>query len=277
MTKKADWKTLAKTAGGGFLMGIGAIAPGISGGAIAVVCGLYEDITDAVAHFYRQFREKMKLLIPLGVGVVLGVLLFGRVIEFFFNHYNLQTRCLFIGLMAGTLPSVFRTAAKKGFHIWYLLLFAAGTVLTCLLGQPGHFTYTGGVEGLTVPLLLLSGAVIGFGTIVPGVSSSFLLMAAGLYEPLLDTLNTMDVARLIPIAVGFGAFVLLFARLVSFLYAHAYGAVSFTVCGLLTGSIFPVIPPLRWDLTSGLALLLTVTGAALSWWLLRRRSGAADE
>ncbi len=255
-------------------MGIGSIAPGVSGGAIAVVCGLYEQITDAVAHFYRNFKEKMKLLIPLGIGVALGILLFGQIIQFFFDRYNTQVRCLFIGLMAGTLPSVIQTAKKKGFRLWYLLLFAAAAVLIFLMSQPGNFTYTGGTEGLTWPLLLLSGAVIGFGTIVPGVSSSFILMAAGLYEPLLTTLNTMDILRLIPVAIGFGAFVLLFAKLVSFLYAHAYGAVSFTVCGLLVGSIIPVIPPLSWDLPSALAILLTVTGAALSYFLLRIRTGA---
>lgn len=76
--------------------------------------------------------------------------------------------------------------------------------LAILMGMPGNFSYTGGQEGLTFPLLLISGAVIGFGTIVPGVSSSFLLMAAGLYDPLLTVLNTRDIPRLLPIALGFG-------------------------------------------------------------------------
>ena len=77
---------------------------------------------------------------------------------------------------------------------------ALSILMTLLTG----FSYTGGREGLTFPLLLLSGVVIGFGTVVPGVSSSFLLMAAGLYDPLLTVLNTYDLPRLLPVALGFG-------------------------------------------------------------------------
>ena len=100
----------------GFFIGIGAIAPGISGGAIAVIFGLYDRIADAIAHFYRGFREKMRFLLPLCLGGGAGVLLFGQVISWLFAHYNTPVRILFIGLMAGTLPSLFRTAAKEGFR-----------------------------------------------------------------------------------------------------------------------------------------------------------------
>ena len=264
-------KTFFTTTAVGFLMGIGMIAPGVSGGAIAVIFGLYEQITDAVAHFYREFRKKMAFLIPLAIGAGVSVLLFSQIIQFFFTEYNAPTRCLFLGLMIGTLPSVFRTAAKDGFRVRYLPLFVVMAALAILMGMPGNFSYTGGQEGLTFPLLLISGAVIGFGTIVPGVSSSFLLMAAGLYDPLLTVLNTRDIPRLLPIALGFGIFVLLFTRLVNWLYQKAYGFTSFAVCGLLVGSLFPVIPPLKADLASAAAVLLGVAGAVLSWYLLRRK------
>ena len=263
--KKSVWLTVVT----GFFVGIGSIAPGISGGAIAVIFGLYDRITDAIANFYKNFKEKMKFLIPLGIGAAAGILLFGQIIGYLFEHYNIQVRCLFIGLMAGTLPSVFRTANKKGFRLWYLLPMAAAAGMIVVFTFLESIKYTGGDAGLTFPLLLLCGAVIGFGTIVPGVSSSFILMAAGLYEPLLRALNTMDVVKLIPVAVGFAAFVLLFAKLVDWLYKHAYGLMSYIVCGLLIGSIFPVVPPLKMDLTTLLSLLLTLLGGLLSWYLLR--------
>ena len=264
-----------KTAGVGFLMGIGAIAPGVSGGAIAVIFGLYEQITDAVSHFYRDFRKKMGFLLPLMLGAGAGVLLFGQIIQYFFTQYNTPTRCLFLGLMIGTLPSVFRSAAKKGFRVRYLPLFIVMAALSILMTLPAGFSYTGGREGLTFPLLLLSGVVIGFGTVVPGVSSSFLLMAAGLYDPLLTVLNTYDLPRLLPVALGFGVFVLLFTRLIHWLYQKAYGFTSFAVCGLLVGSLFPVIPPLKADLASAAAVLLGIAGALLSWYLLRRKESGS--
>ena len=79
-------KTFFTTAAVGFLMGIGMIAPGVSGGAIAVIFGLYEQITDAVAHFYREFRKKMAFLIPLAIGAGVSVLLFSQIIQFFFTE-----------------------------------------------------------------------------------------------------------------------------------------------------------------------------------------------
>ncbi len=260
----------------GFLIGIGAIAPGISGGAIAVVCNLYEPITDALAHFYRDFKTKMRFLLPLFAGGGLSVLLFSQIIAWLFAHYNVATRCLFVGLMAGTLPSVIHTAKKQGFRWWYLLPMAAAATATVWLSCTDAFVYTGGEAGLTFPVMLLCGAVLGFGTIVPGVSSSFLLMGAGLYDAVLDTIRTVNIPRFIPLAIGFAVFVLAFAKLIHLLYRKAYGFVSFLICGLLLGSVYPVIPPLHFDAPSAVALLLAVVGGVLSWYLLHLRIRAEE-
>lgn len=252
----------------GFFIGIGAIAPGISGGAIAVIFGLYDRITDAIAHFYRNFLEKMKFLLPLFAGAGLGVFLFGKVIFYLFEHYNVQVRFLFIGLMMGTLPSVFHTANKKGVHWWYLLPMAGGAALILMLTHMEAFVYSGTSADISFPLLLVSGAILGFGTIVPGVSSSFILMSMGMYDTVMEAIAHIRYTRLVPIAIGFIAFVLLFAKLIDWMYRKAYGLISYIVCGLLLGSIVPVIPPMKLDVTTLLAGLLAVTGGLLSWYLL---------
>ncbi len=271
MIKREEKEPILKIGLTGFLIGIGAIAPGISGGAIAVIFGLYERITDTVAHFYRDFREKLRFLLPLGIGAALGVLLFGRVIEYLFANYNVQLRCLFVGLMLGTLPSVFRTANRDGFRLWYLLPMALCGVGIAWLATREGLGYTGGAEELPFWLAAVCGAVVGFGTIVPGVSASFVLMSWGLYEPMLRALNTLDVWKLLPMGAGFVLLILLFAKLVSYLYKRAYGLMSYAVAGLLLGSIVPVVPPLSMDWATVLSLLLAVIGAALSALLLRVR------
>lgn len=267
--KKADsWRALPHTFLTGFLIGIGAIAPGISGGAIAVIFGLYDRITDAIAHFYKNFFEKMKFLLPLFAGAGIGVLLFGKVIFYLFENYNVQVRCLFIGLMAGTLPSVFHTANKKGVHWWYLLPMAGGAALILILTRMEAFVYSGTSADISFLLLLVSGAILGFGTIVPGVSSSFILMSMGIYDTVMEAIADIQYVRLLPIAIGFITFVLLFAKLVDWMYRKAYGLISYIVCGLLLGSIIPVVPPLKMDIATLLACLLAITGGTLSWYLL---------
>ena len=271
--RRAAAKEIGRTAVTGFFVGIGAIAPGISGGAIAVVFGLYDRITDAIAHFYRDFKQKMKFLIPLCGGAAVGVLLFSQVIAYLFSHYNAPVRILFIGLILGTLPSLFQTAVKKVFRPWYLIPFALAAVGTVLLSRLDQFESLGTAVELSFPVLLVCGAVLGFGTIVPGVSSSFILMAAGFYEPVMEAITSLDPMKLLPLALGFGLFVLLFAKLVSFLYRVAYGFISFTVAGLLVGSIVPVVPvpfPINW-MTAG-AVLLAIAGGWLSYILLKKKS-----
>ena len=267
--EKLTVKSVGMTMFTGFLVGIGSIAPGISGGAIAVIFGLYSRITDAIANFYKDFFNKMKFLVPLGIGAGISILLFGKIIKFLFANYNLQTSLLFVGLMVGTIPSLIKASNKQGFKKWYILPFLGTFGFTLIFAYLEKTSSTGVSTELTLPLLFVCGAILGFGTIVPGISSSFIMISLGWYEPLLGILTNLDIIKIIPIGIGFGVFVLLFAKLIDWLYKVAYGLVSYLVCGLVVGSIFPVIPQLSFDLTTVLSVLLAISGAFLSWYLLR--------
>ena len=253
----------------GFFIGLAAIAPGISGGAITVIFGLYESITDAIGHLFEDFREKVKFLLPLGIGGGLGILLFGKIINYFFLHYNDLTCALFVGLIAGTLPGVFRAASKEGFRLRYLLATAGCGALVIWLTTLEQLQYTGITAELPGWLALLCGGVVGFGSVLPGVSASFVLMAIGVYEPMLRALDSLDVPRLLLIGGGFCAVVLLMSRFVSFLFRKAHGWMSFAVAGLLLGSIVTVVPIPTLDGHGALMAALALAGAAGSYFLLK--------
>lgn len=224
----------------GFLVGIGAVAPGISGGAIAVIFGLYQEITGALAHLFGDFRRSFSLLFPLGIGGILSLFACGHLLDFFFTAYPVMTRCVFIGLMLGTLPSVTQDACRNGFRVWYPLLAVLSLFVT-VFGVK-FFPFTFETTPLSVPLLLLCGIIIAIGTIVPGISTSFSLMALGLYDRLLTLFTRGNLIDLWPIVVGFVLFVLLFSKAVDSLYRKAYGVMSFLVVGLLLGSMVEVFP-----------------------------------
>lgn len=232
--------TYIKRIGVGFLVGIGAVAPGVSGGAIAVIFGLYQEITGALAGLFRSFRRSVSLLLPLALGGAISIVLCGRLIEQGFANYPLITRTVFIGLMLGTLPSVVQDAGKQGMRWWYPLL----SVLTLAIAVFGLKVFPFTLENATVsfPLMLLCGAVIGLGTIVPGISTSFTLISLGIYEQVLHAVNTFAVKQLIPLALGFTLFVLAFSKLIDMAYRAAYGVMSFLVIGLLLGSMVEVFP-----------------------------------
>lgn len=267
--EKTEKRSVLLRALTGFFIGIAAIAPGVSGGAITVIFGLYEPIADAIAHIWQDFRKKLLFLLPLGVGGVMGMLVFGKLISFLFQNYHDLICALFVGLIAGTLPSVFKTAAKQGFRLRYLLAtLVCGAVVVWLTAIPS-FRYTGSADSLPYWLAVVCGGAVGIGTVVPGISASFVLMAMGMYEPMLRALDNFDIPRLLLMGVGFGGAVLLLTRLVSWLFKKAYGWISFATAGMLVGSVFNVIPVPTLSWHGAVMVLLAIGGAALSYFLLR--------
>ena len=269
MKKNAN-RSILRMALTGFFIGVAAIAPGISAGAITIVFGLYEPITDAVAHIWRDFRKKLLFLAPLSVGAVAGMLVFGRLITHLFVAYPDLTCALFVGLIVGTLPSVFHTAARDGFRLRYLLATAALAILTVWLTALEQLQYTGAANELPHWLTLVCGGILGLGSVLPGVSASFVLMAMGVYESVLQVLSTPDIPRMLLLGIGFGGVVILFSRLVSWLFKKAHGWMSFAVAGMLVGSIFHVIPTPTANGQGVLVIALMIGGAALSYYLLKR-------
>ncbi len=252
----------------GFFMGIAGIAPGISGGAVAVMFGLYEPIVSAVGTIWVDFRKKALFLLPLGIGAAVGMLLFGRLIHYLLDVYSFLTCSIFVGLIGGTLPSVFREACKGGFRFRYLsamLLCAAAVVFLSTLRE---LQYTGG-ERLPYWIALFCGAVLGLGSVLPGTSMSFLLMALGVYKPLLHAVEIPDIGRLLMVGIGFCAAFFAFARVFGWLYKRVHGWMSFAVAGMLLGSVAPVIP-IPQTAVDGAELLLAATlSAGVSYGLLR--------
>ncbi len=252
----------------GFFMGIAGIAPGISGGAVAVIFGLYEPIVSAVGSIYKDFRSKALFLFPLGIGAAVGVLLFGRLIYYLLDTHAFLTYSIFVGLIGGTLPSVFRDACKCGFRFRYLFAMLLCAVTVAFLSTLRELQYTGGVN-LPYWLALLCGGLLGLGSVLPGTSMSFLLMALGVYKPLLHAVEMLDIGRLLMVGIGFCAAFLAFARLLGQMYKKAHGWMSFAVAGMLLGSVVPMIP-LPHSVGDGAVLVTAVMlSAVTSYGLLR--------
>lgn len=239
MTRQ-QWKQGIRRTAMGALIGIGAVAPGISGGAIAVAFGLYPKVTGAITSLWRTPKASLSLLLPLGLGGGISALFCGRLIEYGFRTVPVAICTLFIGLMLGTLPSLVQDALRQKYRWWYPFLTLAALGVTILSVK--QFTFTHRSATLTFPLLLLCGVIVGIGTVVPGVSTSFSLMALGLYEPVLCAVNRMDIPTLFPMVLGFSATVLTGVALIDKLYRTAGGAMRFLVIGLLLGSVVQVFP-----------------------------------
>ena len=250
----------------GLVIGMGAIAPGVSGGTLAVILGVYEKITDAIAHLFTDFRKKVVAFLPLALGGILGVLGFSRIINYLFTNYEIEVKYLFIGLMAGTFPSLRKQANKQGFRYRYLISFGlalAMTILFSILENSAVSVISESRPGIL--LLVLYGAIIGFGTIVPGISSSFILMYLGVYQIMLNGISHLDFAVLIPTGIGFILSILWFAKLISMLFRKAYGYTYYAIFGFTIGSVVSIFPGIGFEWNYLLCVLLLAAGCALSY------------
>lgn len=248
----------------GLAVGIGAILPGLSGGVLAVIFNIYDPMLKFLGNLKRHFKENVLYFIPIGIGGVVGVVLFSVFVEQAFGKYAAQFTCLFIGFVAGTFPSLFNAAGKEGRDKgdWLILtLSAIGIFLIMLVGSSSLTAVTPSFFAW-----VFSGALIGLGVIVPGMSPSNFLIYFGLYDKMAAGISSFNFGVIIPLAIGVLACVLLFAKAANYLFGRYYSKMYHFILGMVVGSsiaIFPttVLPSLTQE---GLnASGLTFTGAIL--------------
>ena len=225
----------------GAIIGAGAILPGISGGVLCVVFGIYRPMMAVLAHPFQNIKRYWKMFIPIAIGWAAGFIGLAGLIAKLLSLNAAVVVSLFIGLIAGTFPSLFREGAKNGRTKGMWVALAVSTI--ALLG----FFYSLKFSNATAVTpsfgwYVFCGALWGISLIVPGMSSSSVLMFLGLYQPMSAGIASFDFAVLVPFAIGIIGTVLLLARLVNHLFNKHYGIAFYCVIGFVIASTIPIIP-----------------------------------
>ena len=229
----------------GILIGIGSIAPGVSGGTFAMMLGIYDKITDAIGNFYVDFKSKMIFLCSISLGVAIGIIGFSRILEYLFVSHEFASKFVFVGIMIGSLPSIFNEAKKQGFTKYYFLPMFFTLFLTVGFAFMENDTIAvQTLSSLSFRESIFYGGVISLGTIIPGISSSILLMYAGVYNLILDAIGSIKIDILFPLGLGFGFSTLFLSKCINYMFKKYYGWTYFMVLGFVLGSITTLIPPI---------------------------------
>ncbi len=250
----------------GALIGIGAIVPGLSGGVLMVVFGIYEPLLRFLANLHHKFIKNIAFFLPVGIGGALGILGFSAVVDFAFTHYAAQFTWLFIGFICGTFPSLVKTSGKEGRKPWHWVLLLFVSVGTFLL-----MNWLETIRSVTMAqnfwTWILSGALTGLGLVVPGMSPSNFLIYLGLYQPMASGIKQLDFGVIIPLILGVILVVLLFAKLVNWLFKKHYTFMYHLILGIVVGSTAAIIPSGVSGWTIAVCALLFFAGAAASYGL----------
>ncbi|TJX13880.1 DUF368 domain-containing protein [Tissierella creatinini] len=228
----------------GLIIGMGAVAPGVSGGTFAVMLGVYTKLTESLANIYHDFKRKMLTLFPLGLGIGAGFLLFSRVMEYLFEYHEFNITLLFIGLMLGTMSTVIKEANKKGFKRKYLIpciLAFSITILFMILENKNVINVIPDKEPGIIAFIIY-GIIIGFGTIVPGISSSFILIYIGAYKIIIEAVSNFNLNVIVPVGISALLSILIFAKLINYMFSRFYGYTYYAIIGFVSGSIVTILP-----------------------------------
>ncbi len=230
----------------GAIVGAGAILPGVSGGVLCVVFGIYEPMMDLLTHPKRNFKTHLPLFLPFGIGWVIGFFgISGMLGGFLETHPEIATMLLF-GLVCGTIPDLFKkselsnpksswTPLVMSLSIFYVVLHIIDVIQG---GAPVSVD-----ENFLS--FLFCGVMWGISLIVPGFSSSPILMYLGLFEPLTSGIGmneNFNLGVVIPFGIGVIVTVLLFARLVDMLFKQHYALASRIIIGFVISSSLKTLP-----------------------------------
>lgn len=264
----------------GFFIGISIIAPGVSGSVIAVIMGIYDKLIGIISNPFKNFKQNVVYVMPLGIGALLSMLSLVKFFDWLFESYPGPAFMLFVGLIAGSLPTVFKEGNEKGFKKSYTfgIVFAflfAGTIgtlgmmakpeVTSLLETVVHnLTNTSGaafnISADSIIYLTVCGFIAGMTSMIPGMSISMMLMVLGAYTTLLNAASAYDVFVIAPVGIAFVAGMLLFSKVTNHVFKKYKSLAYFMVFGFMIGSLISIFPTIEADAFIIIFSLLMIAG-----------------
>lgn len=231
----------------GILIGAGAILPGISSGVFCVIFGIYEKLINSIVNFLKNPIKNFKFLFPLFVGGIIGILILGKILNILLYTYPLQTKSVFIGLILGCFPSLLKNINKsenffKNKNIFFTIFTFILGVITIFIEKNISFTTYANINNL---YLVFSGFLMSVGIVIPGVSSTVILMILGIYKFYLMAISNIYLPILIPMAIGIILGCLVFIKIINYLFNNYYHQTFYSIIGFSLGSILVLIPELN--------------------------------
>lgn len=225
----------------GMLVGVGGILPGVSGGVLCVAFGIYKPMMEVLANPITGLKHHYKMFIPFILGGGIGFVALAGVIGQLFSEDSTLVTATFVGLIFGVFPALLREAGQEGRTKSSWIALGCSTLFLTTF-----FLLLDSTQALQITpnwgWFFFSGILFGVGVIVPGMSSSSLLIFLGLYGPMSAGIGSLDTGVLIPVSLGVITTVLLLARGVQKLFASHYAITFHCIVGFVFASTLPIIP-----------------------------------
>ena len=233
----------------GILFGTANVIPGVSGGTMLVVFGIFDRLTDSISGI-KKILQNFWFLFTFALGAGAGILLSAKVIKTLFDSFPIQTNMFFIGLILGGIPLIYKfgTSEKKVKPLCavpFIIAMAAVIGLTVLDRMNVINIAPDAVSGFDLVIslkLLICAAIAAVTMIIPGISGSFVMMLLGVYQTVISALEEFNFYVLIPFAIGAVIGIIFGAKLISLLIQKNKLMVYSALMGLVIGSVYAILP-----------------------------------
>jgi len=227
----------------GALIGIVATMPGVSGAVLAVCFGIYERLIADIADLVHKIREDFGFLMTVGLGIVFGIILVSLGLDFILENYRVASMMLFLGLIAGQLPMLWKlTEPKARPSTMNVLALVIGVIVMCVFLILGASDDRVMSHDLTSCLyMILIGVIFSVSHLAPGISGSTVLLAMGLLAPLTHAIATFDAIHLAPLLVGALVGLFGFAKVVHYALTKHKRSTYLMIFGLTAGSVLIIM------------------------------------
>ena len=227
----------------GIVIALGFILPGISGGVLAAILGIYERMIRFLAHPFKQLKEDVLYFLPVAIGMLLGIGLFSYPIEYLLEHYQVYVLWSFAGAIIGTVPSLVKEANRDSERdkidlIWFWTTFIVSGI--ALYG----LNFVVGSLSASFLNFILAGSLLALGILVPGLSPSNLLLILGLYAPMLTGFKSFDLfGTFLPIGIGAVLTLIAFSKFMDYALRVYHSRVYHFIIAIVLSSTLLILLP----------------------------------
>ena len=239
----------------GIVLGVAFVIPGVSGGTLAVLLGIYEELIEAASNFYKNmvnFKKYFMYLLPIGLGIIFSVAVFAKLIKFGLEKSPIITILIFLGMIIGGIPALVRNVkgTKTNLKDMTLMLVGLIIVISMLIFHKSNTNVVLTNMSITGYItLFLVGAIAAVTMVVPGISGSFTLMLIGYYEPILNLVNDItsfknlgpNLILIFIFMLGVFIGIIFISKIIEWCLKHYKRETYYAIIGFVLSSIISVI------------------------------------
>lgn len=237
-------KIVVRDGGKAVIVGGSMLVPGVSGGTMAMLLGIYDSLITSVSNFFQNPKKALKVLIPFVLGALLGMVVIAKPILALIEKYPMPTLYFFLGAVAGGIPFIIKKAnvSKLSFSTVFYLLLGTALVVGIARLPENLFTVSLNLGLREILLLMVAGIFVAVALILPGISVSYMLLVMGMYQNTMDSISRIYLPYLIPLGIGGILGILLTTKLLEKAMNKYPRPTYLIILGFMIGSVAEIFP-----------------------------------